>query len=265
MERNIREFLRETGADRLQARGILSPHRRYSYLLQGVNVHPLIGLMREQGVTKLTSHDGKWFLTAKGTFGNPKSREAKQGSVKSLAVTGNVFWGQNHYINPYFEPALADPAARFISSSVQPLARITLNPEVMGGKPCIRDTRVSVAAIVELIAAGHSPAEVLQSYPSLSAADLQESLAYAAKKVSQVNTYLFRVEVEQDDDGRWGAVVPVLPGCNAWGYTRAETIEALQENAQVYLEVIEEFGDPFPLEAEQESRSLSGEVVTVTL
>ena len=80
-----------------------------------------------------------------------------------------------------------------------------------------------------------------------------------------MKTYIFRFEVEQDDDGRWGAVIPVLPSCNAWGYTRAETIEALQENAQAYLEVMEEFGDPLPAAAEQESRSLSGEVVTVTL
>ena len=265
MERNIREFLRETEADGLKARGILSPHRRYNYLLQGVNVAPLIRWMRECGVTKLTSHDGKWFLTAKGAFGNPKSREAKRGSIKSLAVMGNVFWGQNHCINPYFDPALEDPATRFVSSSVRPLARVTLDPEVMGGQPCLRDTRVSVAAILEMMAAGHSPADVLQSYPPLVAEDIQEALAYAAKKASQVNTYLFRVDVEQDDDGRWGAVVPVLPGCNAWGYTRAETIAALQENAQVYLEVMAEFGDSLPPAAEQESSSLSGEVVTVTL
>ena len=49
MERNVREFLRETGAEVLEARKVLSPHRSYGYLLQGVNVNPLIGLMRERG------------------------------------------------------------------------------------------------------------------------------------------------------------------------------------------------------------------------
>ena len=265
MERNIREFLRETGADGLKARGVLSPHRRHNYLLRGVNVMPLIALMREGGVSKLISHDGKWFLTAAGTFANPKSREAKGGAVKSLELMGNVFWGQNACLNPYFDPALDDPATRFVSSSVRPLARITFGTETIDGKPGIRDTRVSIATIIELMAAGNSIAEVLQSYPALETADIQEALAYAAKKIDQVNTYLFRIEVEQDDDGRWGAVIPTLPGCIAWGYTRAEALEALRGNAQDFLEVIEEFGDTLPPAAEQESRLLSGEVVTVTL
>lgn len=265
MERNIREFLRETGAAGLKDRGVLSPHRRHDYLLRGVNVMPLIALMREGGVSKLTSHDGKWFLTAAGTFANPKSREAKGGSVKSLGLMGNVFREQNACLNPYFNPAGADPATRFVSSSVRPLARITFDAEAMGGKPRIRDTGVGVAAIFEMMAAGHSAAEVLQSYPALTAEDIQEALAYAAKKAAQVNTYLFRVEVEQDDDGRWGAVVPTLPGCIAWGYTRAEALEALRGNAQDFLEVMEEFGDALPEAAEQESRLLSGEVITVTL
>ena len=92
MERNVREFLQETGSHSLKALGVLSPHRRYNYLLQGVNVTPLIGLMPERAVTKLTSHDGKWFLTAEGTFSNPKSRESKSGLVKHLKLAGNVFW-----------------------------------------------------------------------------------------------------------------------------------------------------------------------------
>lgn len=265
MERNIREFLRETGAAGLKDRGVLSPHRRHNYLLRGVNVIPLIELMREGGVSKLISHDGKWFLTAAGTFANPKSREVKGGSVKSLELRGSVFRGQNAYLNPYFDPARDDPATRFVSSRVRPLARITFDAAVMGGKPGIRDTQVGVAAIVEMMAAGHSATEVLQSCPALAMADIQEALAYAAKKVNQVNTYLFRIEVEQDDDGRWGAVVPTLPGCIAWGYTRDEALEALRWNAQAFLEVMEEFGDALPSAAEQESRLLSGEVITVTL
>ena len=81
-----------------------------------------------------------------------------------------------------------------------------------------------------------------------------------------MKTYTFKVEVEQDEDGRWGADIPVLPGCAAWGYTRREALEALQETAQAFLEVMLEFNDPLPPEAKQEVKSLSGsDVVTVTV
>jgi uncharacterized protein (DUF433 family) len=45
------------------------------------------------------------------------------------------------------------------------LTRITLNPEVMGGKPCIRGMRVTVGAIMGLVGAGKTIDEVLQEYP----------------------------------------------------------------------------------------------------
>ena len=80
-----------------------------------------------------------------------------------------------------------------------------------------------------------------------------------------MKTYIFAVEVEQEEDGRWSADVPTLPGCAAWGYTKEEALEALQEGAQAYLEVMMENDDPMPQEGE-EVRVISGsEVVTVTL
>ena len=81
-----------------------------------------------------------------------------------------------------------------------------------------------------------------------------------------MKTYTFRVEVEQDEDGRWGADIPVLPGCAAWGYTREEALEALQDTAQAFLEVMMEHNDPLPKEAEEESKILSAmDVVTITV
>jgi uncharacterized protein (DUF433 family) len=58
--------------------------------------------------------------------------------------------------------------------------RITLNPQVMGGKPCIRGLRVTVGTIVGLLASGHSSDGVLKLYPYLEEEDLREALAYAA-------------------------------------------------------------------------------------
>jgi len=61
------------------------------------------------------------------------------------------------------------------------LTRITINPEVMGGKPCIRGMRVTVGMILGLMASGHSPDEILRAYPYLEPEDLTEVLAYFSK------------------------------------------------------------------------------------
>lgn len=66
------------------------------------------------------------------------------------------------------------------------LNRITHNPNVMGGKPCIRGMRVTVGTIVGLIAAGHSAQDVLRMYPYLEAADISEALSYAAWRVEKI-------------------------------------------------------------------------------
>jgi uncharacterized protein (DUF433 family) len=70
------------------------------------------------------------------------------------------------------------------------LKRITINSEVMGGKPCIRGMRVTVGMILGLMAAGRSTEEILQAYPYLEPEDLMESLAYAAWRVEEVEVPL---------------------------------------------------------------------------
>lgn len=65
------------------------------------------------------------------------------------------------------------------------LDRITINPEVMGGKPCIRGLRVTVGTIVGLVAAGHSIQDILKLYPYLEKEDIQQALTYAAWRVEE--------------------------------------------------------------------------------
>jgi uncharacterized protein (DUF433 family) len=60
------------------------------------------------------------------------------------------------------------------------LERITLNPRVMGGKPCIRGMRVTLGSIVGLVATGLTADEILRAYPYLEAEDISAALAYAA-------------------------------------------------------------------------------------
>ena len=75
---------------------------------------------------------------------------------------------------------------------MEPLTRITIDPEVMGGRPCIRGIRVTVGTIVGLIATGKTVEDVLAEYPYLEREDVLEALSYAAwraeeKEISMVN------------------------------------------------------------------------------
>ena len=63
--------------------------------------------------------------------------------------------------------------------------RITFDPAVMGGKPCIRGLRVTVGAIVGLLASGRSVEEILEAYPYLQREDIDQSLAYAAWRLEE--------------------------------------------------------------------------------
>ncbi len=60
------------------------------------------------------------------------------------------------------------------------LQRITFDPKVMGGKPCIRGKRVTVGTIVGLIATGETIDDILAAYPYLEREDIMEALSYAA-------------------------------------------------------------------------------------
>lgn len=70
------------------------------------------------------------------------------------------------------------------------LARITFDSGVMGGKPCIRGLRVTVGTVVGLMAAGHTPEKILQSYPYLELEDIYEALAYAAWRSEEIEVPL---------------------------------------------------------------------------
>ncbi|MBI3778519.1 MAG: DUF433 domain-containing protein [Gammaproteobacteria bacterium] len=72
------------------------------------------------------------------------------------------------------------------------LQRITLDPAVMGGKPCIRGMRVTVGTIVGLLAAGRTEEEILKAYPYLEKEDLREALAYAAWRAEEIEVPLGR-------------------------------------------------------------------------
>jgi uncharacterized protein (DUF433 family) len=61
------------------------------------------------------------------------------------------------------------------------LDRITINPEVCFGKPCIRGHRIWVSLILDMLATGMSPHQILEEYPDLEEADLYACIAYGAE------------------------------------------------------------------------------------
>jgi uncharacterized protein (DUF433 family) len=66
------------------------------------------------------------------------------------------------------------------------LQRITHDPKVMGGKPCIREMRVTVGTILGLLAGGHEEEEVLEACPYLEMGDIGAALSYAAWRLEEL-------------------------------------------------------------------------------
>lgn len=66
-----------------------------------------------------------------------------------------------------------------------------------------------------------------------------------------MKTYIFKVELEQEEDGRWSAWIPVLPGCATWGHTKEDALQNLHDAAHAYIETLIEDGRPIPAESNQ--------------
>jgi len=64
-------------------------------------------------------------------------------------------------------------------------ARITVDGNQMGGVPCIRGLRIPVATVLRMLAGGMTERDILNEYPDLEAADIRESLRYAASSVME--------------------------------------------------------------------------------
>lgn len=65
------------------------------------------------------------------------------------------------------------------------LSRIVMDPAVMGGRPCIRGTRVTVSTIVGLVAAGNDATAIVRLYPYVTADDVREALTWAAWRAQE--------------------------------------------------------------------------------
>jgi uncharacterized protein (DUF433 family) len=64
-------------------------------------------------------------------------------------------------------------------------SRITVDPTRMGGVPCIRELRIPVATVVDMVAEGMPTEEILRAYPDLDGTDIREALRFAAEAVRE--------------------------------------------------------------------------------
>jgi predicted RNase H-like HicB family nuclease len=71
----------------------------------------------------------------------------------------------------------------------------------------------------------------------------------ATLATESIKTYLFQVEVVHEDDGRWSAGVPALPGCATWGDTREEALRNLRDAVEAYLRDMQKAGEDIPQDA----------------
>ncbi len=63
--------------------------------------------------------------------------------------------------------------------------RITFNPQIMGGRACIRGMRITASLIVNLVANGMTTEEILKEYPDLEVEDIRQALQYAASLANE--------------------------------------------------------------------------------
>ena len=77
-------------------------------------------------------------------------------------------------------------------ASVELLQRISVDPNVCGGKPCVKGTRIYIAILLDALAEGLTPEQLLDHYPQLTLEDIRAVLAYAAA-LAQENTWKLAV------------------------------------------------------------------------
>ncbi len=99
MEKDIRDFLLEFNLEELSERGII---RTSNLFLQGASVTPLMSLMKDHGITRLTAKERGWYLDSDGAWSNPGSQLGTETRSGDSENTIGIFNNQNNHINPFF-------------------------------------------------------------------------------------------------------------------------------------------------------------------
>ena len=66
-----------------------------------------------------------------------------------------------------------------------------------------------------------------------------------------MKTYVFKVSLQKEEDGRWSALIPILPGCSSWGYSREEALANIKDAAEIYIEDMIDAGEALPVPSDK--------------
>ena len=61
-----------------------------------------------------------------------------------------------------------------------------------------------------------------------------------------MKTFVLRVDLKEEKDGRWSASIPTLPGCSSWGYSRQDALVNIKDAAEIYIEDMVDAGEGLP-------------------
>ena len=61
-----------------------------------------------------------------------------------------------------------------------------------------------------------------------------------------MKTFVLKVSLEKEEDGRWSESIPALPGCSSWGYSHDEALSNMKDAAEIYIEDMIEAGEELP-------------------
>jgi len=139
-----------------------------------VVVAPSIWMERPEQRDAMDSQESRsvWIITWSRAI--DLCRSLKEASSSSLRAEGDCR-------RPYGYNLQATPGKRLMT----PTDRITINPQQCGGRPCVRGMRIRVSDVLDLLAAGLSPAEVVADLPDLEIEDVIACLKFASLQASQ--------------------------------------------------------------------------------
>lgn len=66
-----------------------------------------------------------------------------------------------------------------------------------------------------------------------------------------MKTLVLKVALKEEEDGRWSASIPSLPGCSSWGYSRQEALENIKDAAEIYIEDMIAAGEGLPTPSDE--------------
>lgn len=79
-----------------------------------------------------------------------------------------------------------------------------------------------------------------------------------------MKTFVLKVLLNEEVDGRWSASIPALPGCSSWGYSQQEALENIKDAAEIYIEDMVDAGEGLP-QPSDEVEIIEKPAIAVTL